>query len=123
HLARFPTTVLVSTHLVHEAEGLGDYLGVMRAGRIEAQLSRETLHRCLRSYRIQVPDGWAGAPALAEAVIRRNGSQREAAWTIWGDEAEVAERLRGAGATIRQIEPLTLERAALALLANEGERS
>ncbi len=41
------------------------------------------------------------------------------AWTICGDEAEVAERLRAAGATIRQVEPLTLEDAALALLARD----
>ncbi len=120
HLARFPTTVLISTHLVHEAERLGDHLGVMRAGRIERQCSRETLHRCLRKYHIQVPDGWAGAPALADAVVRRNGGSREAAWTVWGDEPEVTERFRSAGATIRQVEPLTLEDAALALLAQQG---
>ncbi|MBI4545458.1 MAG: ABC transporter ATP-binding protein, partial [Gemmatimonadetes bacterium] len=117
HLARFPTTILVSTHLVHEAERLGDHLGVMRDGRIEVQFNRDTLRRYLRRYQLEVPEGWAGAPALAEMVIRRNGAQREVAWTIWGDEAEVVERLRGAGATIRQIAPLTLEDAALALLA------
>lgn len=120
HLARFPTTILMSTHQVHEAEGLGDHLGVMRAGRIEAQLTRETLSRYLRTYHLQVPEGWAGVPALADAVIRRNGSHREVAWTVWGDEPEVAERLRTAGATIRRIEPLTLEGAALALLARQA---
>ena len=120
HLARFPTTILISTHQVHEAERLGDHLGVMRAGRIEAQFSRETLRRYLREYHIEIPDGWVGVPALADVVIRRNGSRREVAWTIWGDEAEVVERLRGAGATIRQIEPLTLEDAALALLARQA---
>lgn len=120
HLARFPTTILVSTHQVHEAERLGDHLGVMRAGRIEAQFSRETLRRVLHKYHIEVPDGWAGVPAMADVVIRRNGSGREVAWTIWGDEAEVVERLRGAGATIRQIEPLTLEDAALSLLARHA---
>lgn len=119
HLARFPTTILLSTHLVHEAERLADHLGVMRAGRIEMQLPRETLRRRLCSYRMQVPDGWAGAPELARAVVRRNGSQPEMAWTIWGEEAEVAERLRGSGATIRAIEPLTLADAALALLARQ----
>ena len=53
-------------------------------------------------------------------LVSRNGSGRELAWTIWGDEAEVAERLREAGATIRQIEPLTLEEAALVLLARHA---
>lgn len=117
HLARFPTTILVSTHLVNEAERLGDHLGLMSDGRIDGQFSRETLRRQLREYHIGVPDGWAGAPAMSDVVIRRNGSDREVAWTIWGDETEVVERLRKTGATVRQIEPLKLEDAALALLA------
>ena len=120
HLARFPTTILLSTHQVHEAERLGDHLGVMRAGRIEAQLSRETLHRCLRRYQIEVPDAWTGVAALEDAVIRRSGSRRELEWTIWGEEAEVAERLRGAGATLRHIDALTLADAAHALLARHA---
>ena len=121
HLARFPTTILMSTHRVNEAERLGDHLGVMRAGRIDAQLDRETLRRCLRAYRLAVPEGWAGAPALADAVVARNGTPRELAWTIWGEEADVAERLRAAGATIREVEPLSLEAAALALLSRQVE--
>lgn len=120
HMARFPTTVLVSTHLVHETERLGDHLGVMLEGRVEVQCTRETLRRRLRRYRIQVPDGWRGAPALGDAVIRRNGSRREVAWTIWGDEADVSARLRAAGATVRQVDPLTLEESALALLTRQA---
>ena len=116
HLARFPTTVLMSTHLVHEAEGLGDHLGVMRSGRIDAQLTRDALRGMLRTYRLQVPEGWSGAPALDRAVLRRNGSAREMAWTIWGEEAEVTQRLAAAGATVRRIDALTLEDAALVLL-------
>jgi ABC-2 type transport system ATP-binding protein len=119
HLARFQTTILVSTHLVHETERLGDHLGVMVGGRIQLQCTRETLRRQLRRYRIQVPDGWRGAPALDDVVIRRDGSLREFAWSIWGDEAEVSERLRGTGATILQVDPLTLEDAALALLGRQ----
>lgn len=120
HMARFPTTILVSTHQIHEIERLGDHLGLARGGRIEAQVSRDTLRRRLRSYHIDVPDGWKGVPALADVVIRRNGSGRDVAWTIWGEEAEVCAQLREAGATIRQVEPLTLEEAALALLAYEA---
>jgi ABC-2 type transport system ATP-binding protein len=116
HLARFPTTLLIATHVVHEVERLGDHLGVIRDGRIEGQFTRESLHKQLRSYRFHVPDEWPGAPALTSAVVRQSGSQREVAWTIWGDETEVSERLRATGATMRQIQPLTLEAAALALL-------
>jgi ABC-2 type transport system ATP-binding protein len=122
HMARFPTTILMSTHRVNEAERLGDHLGVMRSGRIETQLDRETLRRYLRAYSLQVPDGWRGAPELANTVLVRNGSPREVAWTIWGDETEVAQRLHSAGATIRQVQPLSLEDAALVLLSREDLR-
>jgi len=120
HLARFPTTILVSTHQVHEAERLGDHLGVMHDGQIDGQFSREMLRRHLQEYHMGVPDGWSGAPEMSEVVIRRNGSGREVAWMIWGDEAEVAGRLQRTGATIRQVEPVTLEDAALALLARHS---
>jgi ABC-2 type transport system ATP-binding protein len=53
-------------------------------------------------------------------VIRRSGSGREVAWSIWGDESEVVERLEGGGATVREVEPLTLEEAAVALMAYKG---
>ena len=121
HLARFPTTILMSTHRVNEAERLGDHLGVMHAGRIVAQLDRETLRRCLRAYRLDVPAGWAGAPEMADAVVSRSGSARGLAWTIWGEESDVAQRLRAAGATIREIEPLSLEDAAVALLSRQAD--
>lgn len=117
HMARFPTTILVSTHQVHEIERLGDHLGLAQGGRIAMQVSREDLRRLLRNYDLAVPDGWTGLPAMAEAVVRRRGSGREVTWTIWGDPPAVTERLRDAGATVRQVEPLTLEHAALALLA------
>ena len=119
HMARFPTTILVSTHQVHEIERLGDHLGLARAGRIEAQFSREALRRLLQRYRIEVPDGWSGAPAMDDIVIRRNGGGRELAWTIWGEELSVTERLQSAGASVRRVEPLTLADAALALLARD----
>ena len=116
HLARFPTTVLMSTHQVHEAERLGDHLGVMRSGRVDVQITRDALHRKLRTYRLQVPDTWAGVPALESAVMRRNGTPREMAWTIWGEADEITQRLSAGGATVRQVDSLTLEDAALVLL-------
>jgi len=119
HIAQFPTTILVSTHQVHEIERLGDHLGLARAGRIEAQFSRDALRRQLQKYRIEVPAGWSGVPAMDDVVIRRNGGGRELAWTIWGEESSVTARLQSAGASVRQVEPLTLADAALALLARD----
>ncbi|MGH7481368.1 MAG: ABC transporter ATP-binding protein [Longimicrobiales bacterium] len=120
HMARYETTVLVSTHLVHEVEGLGDHLGVLHDGRLFVQLARETLRRDVRRYVIDVPEPWSGAQALNGGVLRRAGGGREQAWTIWGDEATIVTGLNSAGASVRVVEPLSLQDAAVALLAKPG---
>lgn len=117
HVADTETTLLISTHLVYEVEGLGDHLGVLREGALRAQLDRETLRRRLRRYTLEVPEGWDGAAGLRDRVIRTGGSGREVSWTVWGDEPEVVERLKAGGATVREVDPLTLEEAAVSLLS------
>jgi len=119
HVAETEATLIISTHLVYEVEGLGDHLGVLKDGVMRAQLDRETLRSRLRRYTLEVPEGWSGVPELTARVVRRNGRGRELAWTVWGDEREVAEKLRTGGATVREVDPLTLEEAAIALLARD----
>lgn len=119
HLAETPTTVLVSTHLVHELETLADHFGAIRDGRLHAQLPVEGLRRGLRRYHAEVPEGWGGVATLNGAVLRRAGAGREIQWTIWGDEAEVVGHLSDAGATVRAATPLTLADAAIALLSRK----
>lgn len=119
HLAETPTTVLLSTHQVHEVDRLADHVGVMRGGRLVLQAPRERLHAELRRYHAAVPDGWAGAPELNGSVLRRGVLGREIQWSIWGPEREVVEHLTRAGATVRSAVPLTLHEAALALLSRK----
>ncbi|MET0396162.1 MAG: ABC transporter ATP-binding protein [Longimicrobiaceae bacterium] len=116
HMADAPTTLLWSTHHVHEVDRLADHVGVLREGRLILQAPRDEVRLRLRRYRAQVPQGWAGAPALNGEVLLREGTEREVAWTVWGDESEVAGRLAAAGATLREAVPLSLEEATLALL-------
>ena len=117
HLAETETTLIISTHLVYEVEGLGDQLGVLKAGVLRAQLDRETLRRRLRRYTLEVPEDWPGVPELDGSIVRRSGRGREVAWTVWGDEVDVVGRLRSGGANVREVDPLTLEEAAVALMA------
>jgi ABC-2 type transport system ATP-binding protein len=116
HIAESPTTILVSTHQVHEVDPLADHLGVLRDGRLIAQLPRDRLHRTLRRYRAEVPEGWVAPGELDGAVVHRTGSGREIRWIVWGEEAEVAGHLARTGATLREAGPLTLDDAVLALL-------
>lgn len=116
HIADTPTTVLVSTHLFYEVDPLADHLGVLRNGRLVAQLPRDRLHRLLRRYRAEVPVGWTAPEDLDGKVVQRAGRDREVQWVVWGEEAEVVAQLALAGATVRETRPLTLDDAVLALL-------
>jgi ABC-2 type transport system ATP-binding protein len=122
HLADTPATVLISTHRIYEVESLADHVGVLREGRLVAQMPRDELLRTVRRYRVEVPEGWEPPPGLAAAGPRRSRAGREAQWTLVGEERDVAERLALAGAQVREVTPLALEDAALAFLSDEGSR-
>lgn len=119
HLADTPTTVVIATHHVHEVESLADHVGVLRAGRLVAQMSRDEMRRTIRRYRVEVAEGWEAPPELRIASLRRSRGGREAQCTLIGEERDIAARLAGAGATVRDVTSLTLEEAALAFLAEE----
>jgi len=119
HLAETPTTVLISTHLVHETETLADHIGVLRAGRLQAQMPVSELHRHLRRYRAEVPEGWQGMQTLNGAVIRRKQTGRELQWTVWGEERSIVDHFARSGATVREASTLSLEQATLALLSRK----
>lgn len=119
HLSDTPTTVLLSTHHIHEVESLVDHVGVLREGRLVAQMSRDELQRTVRRYRVEVPEAWQAPPELRIASHRRSPGGREAQWTLIGEERDLTSRLAAAGATVRDVTPLALEEAALAFLSEE----
>ncbi len=120
HMADSPTTLLWSTHHVHEVERMADHLGVLRDGRLVLQAPRDQVRLRLRRYWAGVPEGWAGAPGLNGQVLLREEEGREVALTVWGEEREVVERLAAAGATVRDVAALSLDEATLALLRAGG---
>jgi len=120
HLADTPTTVVIATHHIHEVESLADHVGVLNAGRLVAQMSRDELRRTVRRYRVEVPEGWEAPAELRIPSLRRSRGGREAQWTLVGEERDVTARLAAAGATVRDVTPLALEEAALAFMSEEG---
>jgi ABC-2 type transport system ATP-binding protein len=117
HLAESPATVIASTHLVHELEGLADHIGVIRGGLVTTQMTSEMVRLHLRHYTLELPDDWRGDAGLGSALMRTNGNAREARWTVWGEESRVRDRLVAAGARVRDVVPVSLHYASLALLA------
>ena len=122
HLADTPTTVVIATHHVHEVESLADHIGVLNAGRLVAQMTRDDLRRTVLRYRVEVDEGWKAPAELRIASLRRSAGGREVQYTLIGDERDVTARLTAAGATVRDVTPLMLEEAALAFMAEEGAR-
>jgi len=122
HMAQYPTTLLISTHLVHETERLADHMGVLRAGELRTQVPVDELQKMLRRYHAQVPDGWSGTAALDGSVVRRSRDGREILWTVWGEEGTVRAQLTEAGAVVEDVRALSLEEAAISLLS-DGEAS
>ena len=120
HLADTPTTVVIATHHIAEVESLADHVGVLNAGCLVAQMSRDELRRTVRRYRVEAAEGWAPPADLRIASRRRSRAGREQQWTVVGEENDVAGRLTAAGATVREVTPLALEEAALAFLGEEG---
>jgi ABC-2 type transport system ATP-binding protein len=120
HLAETPTTVLVSTHHVEEVERFADHIGVLSEGKLRTQMSLDDLRKGLRRYRVDVPDDWRGAPELNGAVIRRVDTPREVQWTVWGSESDVVAQFANANATVRDVVPVSLLDASVALLTSNA---
>jgi ABC-2 type transport system ATP-binding protein len=120
HLADTPTTVLIATHHIAEVETFADHLGVLNAGRLVAQMTRDELRSTVLRYRMEVPERWQPPAELRITNMRRSPAAREVQSTVVGDRNDITARLTQAGATVRDVTPLALEAAALAFLAEEG---
>jgi ABC-2 type transport system ATP-binding protein len=119
HLTDSPTTVLISTHRVYEVERLVDHIGMLSGGRLLGQLPRDELQGKLRRYSADVPEGWKATPDFAGRVIRRADRSREIDWTVWGEQDRVVDDFARAGATVREVSPLSMDDAATALLSRK----
>lgn len=53
-------------------------------------------------------------------VVKRSGAARAIEWTVWGDRDAVTRGLSQAGAAVREVAPLSVDEAAVALLSGRG---
>jgi ABC-2 type transport system ATP-binding protein len=121
HVAATEASVLVSTHLVSEFEGIADHVGIMSAGHLTVETSVDQLRSQLRRYRAVIPTGWIAPPSLEASVVRRLETSRQIEWIAWGLPEEVRVRLTESGAAISEDLPISLEDAAIALLGRAAE--
>ena len=120
HLADSPATVVVSTHRLYELDGLIDHVGVLRSGRVVTRVAADDLRGSLRRYRLRLEEARVAEEVLNGAILTRRLTGQEAAWTVWGEHAQVIATLREAGASVSEVEALTLDEAALEILKMEA---
>ena len=56
-------------------------------------------------------------------MVNRRGRAREIEWTVWGDREVVTRNLTQAGATVRDVQSLSVDEVAIALLTGEEASS
>jgi ABC-2 type transport system ATP-binding protein len=107
---------VVSTHLVFELERLADHFAVLRDGKLLTQTSTADLKGKLKKYVVRNGSNVVPPPP-SDALLLANGSPRERAWTLWGDEQSLAARIAESGGEVHEVRPLTLQEAAVAFLS------
>lgn len=120
HRRRFPTTVLISTHLIHEADRLADHVAVLDRGRVMLQCERDELTRMVRRYHLEtdVPR----TQLINAAVVARSQDTEGPNWFAWGDEERIGAMFEDAGIRVRRVSRPTLEQALVAFLSRGSAR-
>ena len=117
YVSESEATVLISSHLVHELEGICDWVGVMDYGRLEMEMPMTAFKSGLKRLRV------AGAPAVVEnapfAVLAREPSELDSgteSWLVRGWQPPMREYVESTGAHLREIVDLDLESGFVELL-------
>ena len=121
HARRFESTMVISTHLIHEADRMATHVAVIDRGRVVVQTTRDDLKRSLRRYRSARTDAELTGP-LTGSLVTRTDVDDGTDWIVWGEEAHVAQELRARGVEVRETAPLTLEQSAVAFLSHGAAR-
>jgi len=108
-------TVFISSHLVHELERICDWVGVLDAGKLVAEMPMQEFKNGIKRIRV----ARAPAPAAAGApfvLLGRETLPAEEIWVVRGWEPAMAEWFSAAGAEVREVVDLDLEEGFVELL-------
>jgi ABC-2 type transport system ATP-binding protein len=109
-------TVLISSHLVHEQERICDWVGVMDAGRMVAELPMQEFRSGIKRLRVQRAP--LAADALPCALLNRSASGPDTeTWVVRGWQPEMKEWFSRAGSELRDVEDLDLEESFVEMLS------
>lgn len=107
-------TVFISSHLVHELERICDWVGVLDAGRLVAEMPMQEFKNSIKRVRVaRAPASAEGAPFV---LLGRDPLPAEESWVVRGWEPAMAQWFAAAGANVREVEDLDLEDGFVELL-------
>jgi ABC-type multidrug transport system ATPase subunit len=107
-------TVFISSHLVHELERICDWVGVLDAGRLVAEMPMQEFKNGIKRIRLaHAPAAASGAPFV---LLGRDALPAEETWAVRGWEAPMLQWFAAAGAEVREVVDLDLEEGFVELL-------
>lgn len=115
HVADTGATVLLSSHLVHELERIADWIGVMDAGSLVAEMPMETFRGSIKRLRVDA-EAVRTADGLPFTVLSRVARGREELWSVRGWEPGMEAALAERGIGLRGVVDLDLEECYVELL-------
>ena len=100
-------SILFSSHNTLDVEQISDHIAFINQGSIVASHNKETFLDAWRRIRLVVEDGYA-APDLPE-IVEAVRSGHQLVLTVCNYSEAVAARIRASGASVSEIQRLTLE--------------
>lgn len=115
-------TVLISSHLVHELERICDWVGLMDAGKLVAELPMQEFKNGLKRLRVvAAPQDMGSAPFTVLARERNQGSVEQ--WLVRGWVPGMQDYLTSVGASVREVVDLDLEEGFVEILRSSRDRT
>jgi ABC-2 type transport system ATP-binding protein len=117
YVSESDATVFISSHLVHELERICDWVGVMDAGRLVAELPMQSFKNEIKRIRVQnVPLSPPRAPFVILSRQNTNGIAPGETWVVRGWRDPMRDYFASMGATVRDVVDLDLEEGFVELL-------
>ncbi len=110
-------TVFISSHLVHELERICDWVGVLDAGRLVAELPMQSFKNEIKRIRVaDPPEATPDDPPFVVLARETNGMGSTETWIVRGWQDPMRRYFDGVGATVRDVVDLDLEEGFVELL-------
>jgi len=117
YVSQRDATIFISSHLVHELERICDWVGVMDAGRLVAEMPMQTFKNGIKRLRVaDAPSLVSDTPFVLLARETGDGLAGGEVWVVRGWQDPMKQYFEGVGARLREVVDLDLEEGFVELL-------